>query len=305
MALTFVATTAHTIGESGVGALLFDRVGTDALPVLYLAQGGVGLVGMLVLAGAFGRFDRRRGYVALPLLTAAIVLVERAVATADPAWIYPALWLTVTIAMLMQAVFLWGTAGLVTDTRRAKRLFPLFGAGGILGAVAGGFVTPPLARAIGAQNLLIVWGIGLLAAAALCASVLGVRRRTGHRGRVRARRVSPLTELARGSEFVRRSSLLRWMTGASVLFSVLYWSLYLPYAQAATARFPDPDDLAGFFGVFWASVTAVAFFASILLTNRLLGWFGAAVMIVALPLLYGGAFGTLLAASTFGAIVAV
>jgi len=58
-------------------------------------------------------------------------------------------------------VYLWGTAGLVTDTRRAKRLFPLFGAGGILGAVVGGLVTRPLASAIGAENLLVVWAVAL------------------------------------------------------------------------------------------------------------------------------------------------
>jgi hypothetical protein len=52
---------------------------------------------------------------------------------------------------------------------------------------------------------------------------------------------------------------------------VLFYSLYLPYAQAATGRFPDPDELAGFFGIFWAAVTAAAFLVSMLLTNRLLG----------------------------------
>ena len=75
--------------------------------------------------------------------------------------VYPVLWLTVTVAQLLQAVFMWGSAGLVTDTRAAKRLFPLFGAGGILGAVVGGFSTRPLAAAIGAENLLLVWAATL------------------------------------------------------------------------------------------------------------------------------------------------
>ncbi len=104
---------------------------------------------------------------------------------------------------------------------------------------------------------------------------------------------------------MRRSPLLLWMAIASVLFSVLYYSLYQPFAQASAERFPDPDELAGFFGLFWAAVTAAAFLVSIVLANRLLGWFGAAAMILVLPILYAGAFGILLASSTFAMLVAI
>jgi HEAT repeat protein len=95
------------------------------------------------------------------------------------------------------------------------------------------------------------------------------------------------------------------MAIASVLFSVLYYSLYQPFAQASAERFADPDELAGFFGLFWAGVTAAAFLVSIVLANRLLGWFGAAAMILVLPVLYLGAFGVLLATSTFAVLVAI
>jgi HEAT repeat protein len=304
VAFMFVSVAGLTIGESGIDALFFDRIGPDSLPVIYLAQGAVGIAGMLALSAALGRFERRRAYAALPLLMAAVVAAERAVVTAGPTWIYPTMWLTVTVAYLVGAVYLWGTAGLVTDTRRAKRLFPLFGAGGILGAVVGGLVTRPLASVIGADNLLVVWAVGLMGTSALCAAILGVRR-AGPRRRLRSRRPSAAAELRQGLAFVRRSSLLGWMSVAAVLFSVLFYSLYLPYAQAATGRFPDPDKLAGFFGIFWAAVTATAFLVSMLLTNRLLGWFGAAAMVLVLPFLYAGAFGVLLAISTFEVLVAV
>jgi hypothetical protein len=161
-----------------------------------------------------------------------------------------------------------------------------------------------LASVIGADNLLVVWAVGLMGTSALCAAILGVRR-AGPRPRLRSRRPSAVAELRQGLAFVRRSSLLGWMSVAAVLFSVLFYSLYLPYAQAATGRFPDPDELAGFFGIFWAAVTAAAFLVSMLLTNRLLGWFGAAAMVLVLPFLYAGAFGVLFAISTFEVLVAV
>ena len=306
VALMFATLAGGTIAESGISALFFDRIGTRSLPAMYLAQGATGFVAMLVLTGSLARFERRRAYVVIPVLIAVIALVERAILVTDPAWIYPVLWLTITVAQLLQAVFLWGSAGTVTDTRAAKRLFPLFGAGGILGAVAGGFATRPLAAAIGAENLLLVWAAALGCSAVLCAAALGVRRPARvTRGRLRRRPQSAFRDIAQGLSYVRRSPLLVWMTAAGVLFSVLFFSLYLPFAQAATVRFPDPERLAGFLGIFWASVTAVAFLVSILLTNRLLGWFGAAAMIIVLPILYAGSFGVLLASSSFATLVSV
>ena len=302
VAVMFAATAGFTIGESGVSALFLERVGTDALPTIFLAQGAIGLVAMLVLTGSLGRVDRRRAYIVLPVGSAVVVLVERVILAADPGWIYPVLWLMTAVAMLVQAIFLWGTAGLVTDTRRAKRLFPLFAAGGILGAVAGGLVTGPLALWIGAENLLLVWAAALGCSAILCASVLGVRRRP--RLRPRRRRPSALRELGHGLSFVRRSPLLVWMTAAAILFSVLFFSLYLPFARAATARYPDPDELAGFLGIYWAGVMGAALVVSVIFANRMLGWFGAGAVILVLPVLYAGSFGILLATTTFTTVVA-
>ena len=301
--LLFVASAGITLGESGVNALFFERIGPDALPVMYLAQGVTGLVAMLVLTGSLARFDRRRAYVVMPALVAAVVVIERAIVATNVNWIYRVLWLTVAVASLLQSVYLWGAAGAVTDTRRAKRLFPLFGSGAILGSVVGGLVTGPLARAIGVGNLLLVWVACLLGASVLAAGVLGVRL-PARAGRRRARRrSSAMRDLAQGLSFVRRSPLLMWMTAAGVLFSVLFYSLFLPFAQAATARYPDPEALAGFLGVFGAGVTIVAFVISILFANRLLAWLGAATVILVLPVLYGGSFGILLASSAFTTLV--
>jgi len=175
---------------------------------MYLAQGVTGLVGMLVLTGSLARFDRRRTYVVMPALLAAVVVLERAIVASDVGWIYRVLWLTVSLATLLQSVGLWGIAGAVTDTRRAKRLFPLFGSGAILGAVVGGLLTRPLVAAIGVGNLLLVWAACLVGAGLIGAIVLGAGRRTLV-GRTRARRgSSALRDIGKGSPSsgARRSS---------------------------------------------------------------------------------------------------
>jgi ATP/ADP translocase len=105
--------------------------------------------------------------------------------------------------------------------------------------------------------------------------------------------------------FVRRSRLLVWMTIAAVLFSVLFYLLYLPFARAASERFPDAGELAGFLGLFWAAGTGAAFLVAMVATNRLFGWFGMAAMVIVFPFLYTLAFGVLLVESGFVTLVAL
>ena len=125
--LSFVGMAGLAIAQSGATALFFARIGTDALPLMYLAQGATAFVFMMGLAALLGRVDRRRAYLAIPAALAVVAVAERIVLLTDARWIFPVLWLTAALAVLLQNVFVWGTAGVVTDTRRAKRLFPLLG----------------------------------------------------------------------------------------------------------------------------------------------------------------------------------
>jgi hypothetical protein len=302
VSLAFVTMTAFTLGESGIDALFFDRVGARALPVTYILQGAASFAVMLVLTGTLGRLGPRRAHLSAPLALGTVLLAERALILTGGRWIYYALWITSALGTLLLGISLWGVAGAVVDTRQAKRLFPIFAAGGILGSVIGGLLTRPLARMIGAENLLLVWAGGLVAGFLLSRLVLGPRAAPAIR-RVARKQPSALRSMASAFGFVRRSPLLVSMTVAAVLFSVLFYLLYLPYARAASEHFPKADDLAGFFGLFWAGVTLAAFLVSMFATNRLFGWLGVAAMMVVLPILYVAAFGVLLVLSGFVLLV--
>ena len=309
VALTFVAMAGLVAAQSASNALFFEQVGTDALPVMYLVQGATAFVLMMSVAAVLGRVDRRRAYLAIPAGLALLALVERAVLFTDATWIYWVYWLTVAFALLLQNVFVWGVAGVVTDTRTAKRLFPIFAAGEILGSVAGGLLTAPLVSLFGTRNLALVWAGALAVALILCRVVLSAARpgthteRVGHARRARRARSSPWRDLRTAFAYVRTSKLLVWMTAAAVLFSVLFFSLYLPWATAATERYPDAGELASFFGLFWAAMTGAAFLVSVLATNRLFAAFGIATMMLVLPVLYLGTFGILLVSSGFVILV--
>jgi len=302
IALSFVVMAGQVIGQSAATALFFDRVGTDALPTVYLLQGASCLALMLVMTGSLGRTDQRRAFLVMGAALVVVVFAERLALLGDATWIYWVLWLTVALAVLVQTVFVWGIAGMVTDTRQAKRLFPLFAAGGILGSVLGGLMTAPLVHLVGAANLLIAWGATLVAAWALGGWILPKVR---HRPVQRASRPGPVADLVSALRYVLRSRLLVWMTLAAVLFSVLFYSLFLPWAAAAAARYPTADGVAAFIGLFSAVTTAAAFLVSAGATNRLFVRFGIALTVLVLPVLYVGSFGILLVTSTFATLVAV
>jgi HEAT repeat protein len=292
------------IGQSAVDALFFSRSGVRTLPVMYLVLGPLVLAASLGVSALLGRQARERLLPVLPLPLAALLVAERAVLASDPSWIYPVMWLTVGVVQLVQNVGAWGVAGLTTDTRQAKRLFPLFGAGSILGAVAGGFLTRPLADALHSENLLLLWAASLVGAAVLGRTLIGSGRdtvspRRGSQGRAS----SVLDEMRLGFRAVAGSPLLRWMAAAGVLFSFLFFSLYLPFSRAAVSRFPDPDDLAGFLGVFSGLATAGALLVSILVANRLFARLGVPLMILALPLIYIAGFGVLVVQASFASLV--
>jgi HEAT repeat protein len=174
-------------------------------------------------------------------------------------------------------------------------LFPLYGSGIILGGAAGGLLTQPLARTVGAENLLLVWAASMVAASLLAGSVAGsrTRRRARPLGARRRRPAGPIQEIREGARFVRGSPLLRWMSTAMVLFGLLYFSLSLPFARSVTARFPDADRLAGFLGVFAGITNAVALVVSLLLANRLFATFGVGTTVTSFPAVYVIGFATL------------
>jgi cyclic nucleotide-binding protein/TLC ATP/ADP transporter len=300
--LSFIVMAGQVIGQSAATALFFDRVGTDALPTVYLLQGASCLALMLVMTGALARTDQRRAFLVMGAGLAGVVFAERVALLGDATWTYWVLWLTVALAVLVQTVFVWGIAGMVTDTRQAKRLFPLFAAGGILGSVLGGLVTAPLVHLVGAANLLIAWGVTLVAALALGRWILPP---SAHRAVRRPARTGPVADLVSALRYVLRSRLLVWMTLAAVLFSVLFYSLFLPWAAAAAARYPTADGVAAFIGLFSAVTTGAAFLVSAGVTNRLFVRFGIALAVLVLPVLYVGSFGILLVTSTFAVLVGV
>jgi hypothetical protein len=296
--MMLVAWAGAAIGSTGAESLFFSRFGPQALPVLYVLLGLVTfpvIIGVTVLLSS-----RARGLSTVLAALAATLIPARLALLLDVRLFYPALWLLMMVVWVIQGMALWGVASSVTDTRQAKRLFPLYGAAMILGGTVGGLATRPLASAIGAENFLVVWSGSLLLAFLLAGSVLRESLRPPVNRRTRR---SPLSDLRESVRYLRGSRLLVLMAGGLVLFSMLYLTLTLPFARAATRRFPDADQLAGFLGLFFGVMNGAALVLSLLVVNRLFARFGVAMMVLLLPLIYLLGFGALAVHTSFFALV--
>lgn len=287
-------------GATAMDALLFARFGTERLPQLYLALGVVSLVCALGVSVLFAAVRRDRAYpIVLAALVAALVALYAFVRT-DVAIAYPVAWLGANVVVMFQGIVAWGVASWLCDARQAKRLFPLANAAKIGGVIVGSALVAPLVVLLRLDDLLVLWAVAL-------ALTLGVVWRVS-RGVPAApaadRGVSIARELVAGFRVVSGSRLLRLLAVSLVLFSVLFFALALPFTRAVRDAFPREDELASFLGLFNASVTAVAFLASLLVANRIYARIGVVNAILVFTLIYLAGFVALVATGSFVVVAA-
>ncbi len=290
-----------SIGGNAIEALFFARFGVELLPYMYVVLGLFSFAISFGITALMGRVARERLYVALPFVLGFVLIAERLVIFLDLKWFYAVMWLAMNVIGALQGLLTWGLAGAACDTRQAKRLFPLFSAGGILGTVLGGLATQPLAQWLHSENLLLVWAGALFISFVLGRLLIG---RKPVQKAARQKQPGIIVEMQRGYQFVRRSAIMQWVSYSAILFSVCYFSLALPFSRGATAQFPNADDLAGFLGLFQSLNTAVALAVSLFLANRLFTRFGIMPMLLIFPLIYVAGFATLAFYAPFGILVA-
>lgn len=293
-----------TLGNTGVEALFFARFGVQFLPYMYMALGVLSFFITLGITALLGRVRHEMLYMVLPIVMAAVLIGEWVLLFTELNALYPLLWLGMSVLDSLIGLVVWGIASMICDTRQSKRLFPLFNTGRILGSMLGGFATSLLVNWIGTENLILVMAGTMLVAFGFGGALLGQRARHEVQSR-RARRSQPgiIAEVQKGYQYVRRSELMRLVSVSAILFSVLFFSIALPFSKAATNQFMDEDALASFLGTFNALSTGGAFLASLFLANRLFARFGIMPMLLLLPVIYLLGFGALAVYEIFALIV--
>jgi len=302
--LMLFASAGYTFGNTGVETLFFSRYGVEFLPYMYMALGVLSFIITMGVTALLGRVRHETLYIVLPIVVAALLVGGWALIFTKLEIVYPILWLGMAVIEALNSLVIWGVASMMCDTRQSKRLFPLFNTGRILGSVLGGFGTSALVKWIGTENLILIMVVAMLVIFTLSRSLLGQRAQPEVRSRRRRNQPGFIAEMQQGYQFVRRSQLMRLVSVSAILFSVLFYSIALPFSKAATAQYVNEETLASFLGLFNALSTGGAFLASLFLANRLFARFGIIPMVLVLPIIYLLGFGTLAIYDIFAIIVA-
>lgn len=175
----------------------------------------------------------------------------------------------------------WLLAGDLFDTREAKRLFGLVGAGAILGGVAGGVLSRVLAGNVGTRGLLLVAAAMLLVEAALARLVWPLRRAE-----------TPPTKPARGDEGGKSGGFHTLtqnpyvgLLALALLFSTIATTLLdWQFKGIVKAEFAGRTDaMTSYFGTLYAYLSAFSFALQTLLTGFVLRRFGVRWGLLLLP----------------------
>jgi len=301
MAAVFAVTqSTHALGANSADALFFLRYGVEELPQVILISGLAVMVALILYVAGLGRWGPR---IWLPVVTATCglwAIVEWTASFVDAPVVYPIIWVSTQVLIMVTFTVMWNAAGAASNTRQAKRLFPIFASSGVAGAVIGNLLTGPLAKLIGTETLLAVQGGALLVSAGLRVISSGLfADDPGDPSH------SVRDELAGAVRVVRSTQLLKLAAGVMFAFSTLFFLVVFPFNSAVASSFGTEAGVAGFLGLFASIATGLTFLVSLLVTNRLFVRFGIVATLLVVPVMYVAGFGLWLGSFTLATAAAV
>jgi AAA family ATP:ADP antiporter len=217
------------------------------------------------------------------------------------AWMAPLFYFWVGVCGILAVAQVWTLANFVWTTREAKRLFGVFGSGGIIGGSFGGFLGGWIALQFGAESILLFMA-GFLLICAVLVPIIYRQRADSNEPNPADSEESP-RNLAESFRLVRQSKHLLTIAAliclSSVVTAIAGWQLNAIAKEALVRK----NAIAHFLGNVQGYTGLLALVVQLLLTSKILRRFGVGVGLLVLPLsLAAGSltvalFGTLWAAA--------
>lgn len=277
----FFAMTSYYILKPVRNSVFLDRVGADALPLIYI------LVAVVITAAAalYSRFADRLSRTQLIQGTiaglAAGLLLFRWLLTYDSVLVSGAFFIWGKFYPLLLVSQFWLTANFLFTPRQGRRLFGFVGLGLVVGGIAGAGVSGFAAQTVGTENLVIASALPLLGCSLL------VRALEGH---IAEDRTGPspsaglIDDIPRGALQVFRDSEHLRNIAAVLTVTILVGTLIdWQFNRAIELFVVGEDSKTAFFGRFFATVNLASVVVQLLLTGLVLRRFGVGIAVLILP----------------------
>ena len=279
-----LALTSFTIARAVRDALFLNNFGAMDLPYVY--------IGVAVIIGFVVSFYLR---LASKLNQTALISATLIFFAGNIIFLW---WLAYLEWVFISAVFyiwcsifgvivtaqVWTLAGMVLNTRQARRLFPLIGSGGILGSFLGGMIAVVFVEVLGTLNLLLL----LALFPACCIAIVGILAKRFCRRNLAEQNQRASKQAERGfsaiAQTIARSRYLRLIVGLLALSAVVTLVIDFQFKLIVQDSFQSKDQLTAFFGSFYAWLGLFSFFLQILAGRWIVERYGVRVTLLILPL---------------------
>lgn len=273
-------------------ALYLDHFHTRTLPYVYVAIAvAVGFVVSFYIKLSV-RLPQNRLLIYTQLFFASNLVVFWWMLHLDQDWVSAVLIVWTGIFAVILVSQAWTLANHIFTTRQARRLFSFISSGALLGCALGGQFSSLMTRRIGAENLLLVYVPFLLACAGIVGYLWQTTRHldTGASSKSKQPSPSSLMESVRTIRGSRYLSLIFLLVFVSAVLGVLvdFQFTYIVRHQfllpgAAQRDTPDTNKIAAFFSDFSSYVGILSFLMQLILSSRVMRWFGLNFAIFVLP----------------------
>lgn len=220
---------------------------------------------------------------------------------AQNVWIGRAFFVWLSVFNLFVVTMFWAFMSDLFNSEQAKRLFAFIAVGGQLGAIAGPLITVSLIERLGAANLLLVAAAGL-ELAPWCVKFFPpvnpdpapapnpnpepkgteqVYEQEKEKGAEQPIGGGILTAVTH----VIRSPYLLGICAFMLLYAITTTFVYFQQAEITREHFHDRAARTAFFAQLDLAVNTLTIFGQLLITGRLLKWFGVGVTLAFLPVL--------------------
>ncbi|NUP11060.1 MAG: hypothetical protein HOW73_33870 [Polyangiaceae bacterium] len=276
----------HAILETARDALFLSRLPATHLPFVYIA--------IAVLSLAVSRIERRlsRGVshqtalVGWSLASSLGTLVcgwtllagGPAPSSHGPIGLY-VLYVWSGIVVALTSVHLWAVLGEAFSITRAKRLFPLVGAGSAVGALVGSGLASGLARVLSAGQLLLGATGGFFLSAGAAVVLAAVSPSAGSRPAVAAADDAWM----RDAGLLTRQSYLRRLAAFSIVSAAALTFVDFLFKSTVAANIPA-SELTVFFGTVALALSALSLLFQVAVVPRLLNKVELGVALALLPI---------------------
>ncbi len=282
----FLVITVLLLIKPTVTAVFLSELGSGKLPYGYL------LVAIVAIASSFfynwlnSRFSIKVIAVSTILLFSIFFSLLSYFIHFDifHTWLLYFYYVSISLFGVLATSQFWVIANIVFDLREAKRLFGFIGAGAIAGGIFGGYLTTLLAKHFGNDIVILVATVLLISSLPIILSIWKIRidQLNKYTKEERKDKKKELSGNSMSSVFQSKHLMnLAAIVGVSVIVAKL---VDYQFSDISHKIYPDPDELASFFGFWFSSFNIVSLIIQLFLTNRLLARFGVSRNLLLLPL---------------------